>query len=86
MNNTNSDIGKNACVELIGKEYVREHCDVASFAVQEINEDKVFCFLGIDLHEDTRELRLSNVNDWDVYASCYVEKGIVKIDEYKLPE
>ena len=77
-------IGKNACIEKIGKQFVEAHRADACFATQEM-EDKLFCFLGIDLHSDERKLCLSNENDWDVYASCYVQDGTVNLSDCKLP-
>ena len=77
-------IGKNACIERLGKAFVEEHRADACFGTQEM-DDKLFCFLGIDLHADNRKLRLSNENDWDVYSSCYVSDGTVELGDCRLP-
>ena len=77
-------IGKNACIENIGREFVEAHRADACFATQEM-EDELFCFLGIDLHSDGRKLCLSNENDWDVYTSCYVKDGFAELSDCRLP-
>ena len=51
-------------------------------------EKGFFCFIGIDLHPETRRATLSvPIDDWDIYASCYVlDDGSVTMDECRLPE
>ena len=79
-------IGKNACIEKIGREFVSSHRDDACFTSQDLEDNEsVFCFLGIDLHPNQRKLCLSNENDWDVYATCYVRNGIVEMSDCLLP-
>ena len=46
----------------------------------------LYCFLGIDLHPELRKLCLScDIDEWDIYASCYVTDTNVLIDKCKLP-
>lgn len=74
-------IGMEACIEKIGRVFVDEHRDTACFSSGEVEGNALFCFLGIDLHADTRKACLTNENDWDVYASCYVRNGLVEMSD-----
>ena len=80
-------IGYLKLVETIGREYCLQHKDTACFCAQEL-EKGLYCFLGIDLHADERELCLSaSMSDWDIYATCYVlDNNDVVLDECRLPE
>lgn len=77
----NIEIGKEACIERIGREFVDLHRDTACFSTQEMDDRTVFCFLGIDLHADDRKACLTNEKNWDVYASCYVRDGVVEMSD-----
>ena len=83
MTNEYKTIGMNACIEKIGKAFVEAHRESASFSTQE-TDNELFCFLGIDLHHFDRKLCLSNENDWDIYASCFVRNGIAEFGDCKL--
>lgn len=78
-------IGFRALVKAIGEQFFKEHEDNAVFSYGE--EDRgLFCFLGIDLHPQEREITPSALmDDWDVYASCYVTDTQVVMDRCKLP-
>ena len=76
-------IGFNALVEKIGKDYFELHKDTAVFSSQETNKG-LFCFLGIDLHPQRDKLCLSaSMEEWDIYASCYVTDNEVIMDKCK---
>ncbi len=78
-------IGFQTLVKTIGEEFFKEHEDNAVFSYGE--EDKgLFCFLGISLHPSTKLNGLSaSMDDWNIYASCYVtDEGII-MDKCRLP-
>lgn len=80
-------IGFDTLVNVIGKDFIRKHKDGALFWYGE--EAKGFhCAIGIDLHPETRRVTLSaSIDDWDIYASCYVlDDGKVIMDKCRLPE
>ena len=78
-------IGFNKLVEVIGKDFFECHKDTAAFSTEETDKG-LFCFLGIDLHPEKARLCLSaTMDEWDVYASCYVTDATVIIDKCKLP-
>ena len=78
-------IGFNFLVKTIGEEFFKEHQDTAVFSSEEFDEG-LFCFLGIDLHPERAQLTLSaSLNDWDVYATCYVkENDKIVLDQCRL--
>lgn len=79
-------IGFQALVCKIGEQFFKEHEENAVFSYGE--EDLgLFCFLGISLHPNTEPRGLSaSMDDWDIYASCYVtEDSQVIMDKCKLP-
>ena len=46
----------------------------------------VYCFLGISLKpEDPVPTLSGSLDDWDVYASCYVTDTEIIMSDYKLP-
>ena len=77
------EIGKNACIESLGRSFVEAHKADACFAVQEM-ADRLFCFLGIDLSSKDRKLCLSNENDRDAFSYCFVKDGKVIPGKRKL--
>ena len=78
-------IGFNKLVETIGKNFFELHKETALFSYGE-EDIGLYCFLGIDLHPELRKLCLScDIDEWDVYASCYVTDTNVLIDKCKLP-
>lgn len=79
-------IGFDALVDAIGRDFVREHKEGAIFSCGE-EERGLHCFIGIDLHPETAPLCLSvRMDEWDIYASCYVlENGSVIMGECRLP-
>lgn len=80
-------IGFDALVNAIGREFVKKHKEGAIFSHME-EEKGLFCFIGIDLHPETAPLCLcASMDEWDIYASCYVlDDGTVIMDECRLPE
>ena len=80
-------IGRNALIDVIGRDFLKAHKDAAIFSCGD-TEKGFFCFIGIDLHPETRCATLSvPIDDWDIYASCYVlDVGTVVMDECRLPE
>lgn len=79
-------IGFQALVNIIGERFFKEHENNAVFSYGE--EDKgLFCFLGINLHPNIELNGLSaSIDDWDIYASCYVTETQVIIDKCRLPQ
>ena len=78
-------IGFNKLVEVIGKDFFECHKYTAVFSTEETDKG-LFCFLGIDLHPEKARLCLSaTMDEWDVYASCYVTVAKVIMDKCKLP-
>lgn len=78
-------IGFNKLVETIGVQFFEEHKNYAVFSSEE-TENGLFCFLGIDLHPEKSNITLScSIDDWDVYATCYVRENEVVLDKCKLP-
>lgn len=78
-------IGFQTLVNVIGVQFFKEHENSAVFSYGE--EDKgLFCFLGISLHPSTKLNGLSaSMDDWDIYASCYVTDTQVIMDKCRLP-
>ena len=78
-------IGFQTLVNVIGVQFFKEHENSAVFSYGE--EDKgLFCFLGISLHPNTKLNGLSaSMDDWDIYASCYVTDTQVIMDKCRLP-
>lgn len=78
-------IGFQTLVNVIGVRFFKEHENSAVFSYGE--EDKgLFCFLGISLHPNTKLNGLSaSMDDWDIYASCYVTDTQVIMDKCRLP-
>lgn len=82
---TKKRLGFNRLVEVIGKDFFERHKDTAVFSSGETDKG-LFCFLGIDLHPEKARLCLSaSMDEWDVYASCYVTDDDVIMDKCKLP-
>lgn len=80
-------IGFKALVEKIGNKFFEEHKDSAVYSYGE-EDIGLFCFLGIILHPapEPKGLRLSaSMDEWDIYASCYVTDTEVIMDKCRLP-
>ncbi len=79
-------IGFQALIKVIGEQFFKEHEDNAVFSYGEENKG-LYCFLGISLHPSDRLNGLSaSIDDWDIYASCYVTDTDVIMDKCRLPE
>lgn len=73
-------------VSEIGRGFFDSHRDTACFSYGDTDQG-LYCFLGIDLHPERRELTLSgDIDEWDVYASCYVTDDGIIMDRCKLPD
>jgi hypothetical protein len=78
-------LGFEALVNAIGKEFVNDYQDSACFSYGD-TERGLFCFLGIDLHPENAKCTLSaDIDDWDIYATCYVTDKDIIMDKCKLP-
>lgn len=80
-------IGFERLVDVIGKEFFEAHKSSAVFCHGE--EDMgLWCFLGIDLHPENAKITLSaSMDDWDVYASCFVtDDNEIIMDKCRLPQ
>ncbi len=78
-------IGFDRLVAEIGEDFFNSHKDTACFSYGD-TEKGLHCFLGIDLHPELRTATLScPIDDWDVYATCYVTDDGVEMDKCKFP-
>ena len=78
-------IGFQALIKEIGFQFFKEHEDNAVFSYGE-EEKGLYCFLGISLHPNLAIDGLSaSIEDWDIYASCYVTDTQVIMDKCRLP-
>ncbi len=72
-------------ISVIGVDFVEQHKDTACYSWGD-TEQGLFCFLGIELHPQKRERTLSaDIDDWDIYASCYVTDTEIIMDKCRLP-
>ena len=82
---TDKKIGLSACIDKVGKDFYETHEETSCFAWGDTDKG-LFCFLGISLQNRKATCKISaNLNEWDVYAICYVKDDEVIIDKYKLP-
>lgn len=73
-------------VETIGEQFFKEHENSAVFSYGE-TEKGLHCFLGISLHPENTHITLSaSLDDWDIYATCYVRENDIIMDKCRLPE
>lgn len=85
------EIAFEALVNAIGRDFVRRHKDASIFAMEEPEDEEdikngLYCFLGIDLHPENRQLCLRGGSDeWDIYASGHVFEDKFVLGECKLP-
>jgi hypothetical protein len=78
-------LGFETLVNTIGKEFINDHQEFTCFNYGD-TEQGVFCFLGVDLHPENMKRTLSaDIDDWDVYATCYVTDKDIIMDKCKLP-
>lgn len=79
-------IGFQALVKAIGEQFFKEHENSAVFSYGEENKG-LYCFLGISLHPSLKLNGLSaSIDDWDIYASCYVTDTGIIMDKCRLPQ
>lgn len=86
-------IGKNACIEMLGRSFYEKYIDSSTTAYGDFSEDGViFCYVGVNDHpqknENVQSLILSSTNPIPYSASCNVqlEDGKVIFLECKLPQ
>jgi hypothetical protein len=78
-------VGFHTLVKVIGEQFFKEHEKSAVFSYGE-EENGLFCFLGVALHPKATLRGLSaSMDDWDIYASCYVKEGTVIMGKCRLP-
>lgn len=67
-------LGINACVEKLGREFVEAHKNSVVYAYG-MNQDVMYCFVGVDDRPQKRSDRLilDNVSKWPYQASCNVD-------------
>ena len=72
------EIGINACIDKLGREFVRTHREQAVAAFAEY-ENGVFCFVGVDegtVHENSDTVFiLDSCSVFPYRVSCYVIPG-----------
>ena len=83
------EIGHNACVEKLGRDFVEKYRDSSSFAFGD-RGDYLYCFLGVNDQpekEMTGELVLTSDSKFPYIARCNVdfEDGSVSYLECVLP-
>lgn len=67
-------IGVNACIDMLGRDYVEKHRDNASAAYGD-REDHVYCFVGVSDQPTPQmpdELRLTSHDAFPYVARCNV--------------
>ena len=89
-------IGRDACIEKIGREFYEKHKESSSTAYGDFSEEGVvFCYVGVDdkpiMNVNSGVLILSNQlkkNPIPFCASCNVslENGSIEFLDCKLPE
>lgn len=78
-------IGFKKLVETIWEQFFKKHEDSEVFSYGE-TEKGLHCFLGISLHPENAKVTLSaSLDDWDIYATCYVTDDDVIVYKCKLP-
>ena len=66
-------IGKNCCVKKIGAEVVQE-CDGNGFFGYTEEDDGLYCNMGCSKKQNDITLSLTEKNNWQFYAECFVDK------------
>ncbi|MBR4345252.1 MAG: hypothetical protein IKP88_21525 [Lachnospiraceae bacterium] len=76
-----TEIGKKYCKNKIGEEKLRLCAENGFFGYEE-RENGVFCNLGCSLQSDENgSITLTEGNDWDYYAECFVKTDGEVMDE-----
>ena len=78
-------MGFEKLVSVIGKDFFEQHEETACFAYGD-TEQGLFCFLGIDLHPKDTLMLSADIEEWDIYATCYVTDTEIIMDKCKLPK
>ena len=86
------EIGINACIDKIGRDFMQAHKDSAVYAYGEgETENSVFCYVGVDdkpwVPEDPKTLILDSTSQFPYRASCNVclTDGTMNFIECVLP-
>ena len=83
-------IGLDACIDRLGREFVQRYAESSTSAFGEFDQDKVFCFVGVDdePHDpgDEKTLVLTK-REFPYRSSCTVTKssGDIVFLEERLP-
>ena len=86
-----ANIGINACIDKIGRDFVLAHRDNGTSAYGE-NDGSVYCYVGVDDQPwapppASRRLVLDNETKFPYYASCNVSltDGVTTFIDYVQP-
>ena len=88
---TAKKIGRDACIEKLGSEFVKQHSGNAVFACG-IHNEEMFCFVGVNdeefVSDENDKLVLDNISQWKYRVSCFVslKDGAVRFKELVVPE
>ena len=67
-------IGKQACLDKLGKDFVQQHKEFSSFGSGEF-DGKVFCFIGVDpFHQSSGKGLILDHEKFPYRVSCTVDK------------
>ena len=82
-------IGLNACIDQLGRDFVKKYADSSSSAFGQI-EDAAYCFVGVEPNPDMseeKELILSEKRQFSYRVSCMVsmKNGDISYIEKVLP-
>lgn len=84
-------IGRDACIEKLGYEFVKQHKENTVFACG-LHDEEMFCFVGVNNEEfvsaKTENLVLDSTSQWQYRVSCFVslKNGAVRFKECIVPE
>ena len=81
-------IGFTACINAIGQDFYKENKDRCVFASGSDAHKGLWCFVGVnttDFHYDGLHLS-AGFDEWEYYASCYVNNMVVTMDRCRLPK
>lgn len=80
-------IGFAACINTLSRDLYEENKDRCVFASGKEAGKGTWCFVGLNTHDsETQGLKLTaGLNEWEYYASCYVNQSKVTMDKCRLP-
>ena len=65
-------IGKEYCQNLIGLDIIKD-CQGSGFFGYNEEDNDVFCSMGCNKVSNNNDLTLTEGNNWDYYAECFVD-------------